>query len=51
LLWKHSYAFPNDKPLTPEAVLSKWQQITNFNDGRATHPSSNQEGIQKVTVL
>jgi len=42
------YAFPNDKPLTPEAVLSKWQQITNFNDGRATHPASNQEGIQKI---
>lgn len=24
------YGFPQDKPLTPEAVISKWDVITNF---------------------
>ncbi|KAG9088940.1 hypothetical protein FRC06_001773 [Ceratobasidium sp. 370] len=42
------YGFPQNKPLTPEDVLSKWDVITNFDDGRATYPTSTQEAIQQI---
>ncbi|KAJ1307684.1 hypothetical protein OPQ81_001775 [Rhizoctonia solani] len=42
------HGFPQDKELTPEAVISKWNVITNFDDGRATYPTSTQEAIQQI---
>ncbi|KAI8055435.1 hypothetical protein BDF22DRAFT_618267 [Syncephalis plumigaleata] len=46
--WERSggYGFPIDKPLLPEHIAAKWQQITDFNDGRVTHPSNTQESFQ-----
>ncbi|KAG8782717.1 hypothetical protein FRC15_006474 [Serendipita sp. 397] len=48
--WQRSggFGFPHNKELTPEAVLSKWDIITGFSDGRATHPTSTQEAIQQL---
>ncbi|QRW04425.1 short chain dehydrogenase [Ceratobasidium sp. AG-Ba] len=42
------HGFPQNKELTPEDVLSKWNVITNFDDGRATYPTSTQEAIQQI---
>ncbi|KDQ57173.1 hypothetical protein JAAARDRAFT_286217 [Jaapia argillacea MUCL 33604] len=42
------HGFPVNKPLTPEAIISKWNVITNFDDGRATHPTSTQEAIEQI---
>ncbi|KAK2460883.1 hypothetical protein APHAL10511_007353 [Amanita phalloides] len=41
------HSFPNDKPYTPEDVVAKWKCITDFEDGRASNPSSSQEALQK----
>ncbi|KAF9048708.1 peroxisomal hydratase-dehydrogenase-epimerase [Panaeolus papilionaceus] len=48
--WQRSggYGFPTVKPYTIENVVAKWNNITNFDDGRATHPSSTQEAIQQL---
>ncbi|PUU76182.1 hypothetical protein B9Z19DRAFT_1102499 [Tuber borchii] len=48
--WQRSggYGFPVDIPLTPEAVRASWEVIINFDDGRADHPESPQDGLQKV---
>jgi multifunctional beta-oxidation protein len=48
--WQRSggAAFPIDVALTPEAVLQQWEKIINFDDGRADHPESAQEGIQSI---
>ncbi|KAF9565233.1 multifunctional beta-oxidation protein [Agrocybe pediades] len=48
--WQRSggYGFPTTKPYTIEDVFAKWNKITNFDDGRATHPSTTQEAIQQV---
>jgi len=40
------YGFSTKKPLQPEDIAAKWANIINFDDGRATHPSSTQEGMQ-----
>lgn len=40
--------FPIDQILTPEAVLDKWKVITDFEDGRATHPETSQESLQAI---
>ncbi len=40
--------FKVDEVLTPEAVLAKWNQIRNFDDGRADHPESAQDATEKV---
>ena len=40
--------FPVDVTLTPEAVLSKWETIINFDDGRADHPESGQDGLKSI---
>lgn len=40
--------FPVDIPLTPEAVRGSWEAIINFDDSRADHPESPQDGLQKV---
>ncbi|CAG7851957.1 Peroxisomal hydratase-dehydrogenase-epimerase Short=HDE; AltName: Full=Multifunctional beta-oxidation protein; Short=MFP; Includes: RecName: Full=2-enoyl-CoA hydratase; Includes: RecName: Full=(3R)-3-hydroxyacyl-CoA dehydrogenase [Serendipita indica DSM 11827] len=47
--WQRSggYGFPHNKELTPEAVVSKWEIITRFDD-RATHPTSTQEALQQI---
>ncbi|EIN03743.1 multifunctional beta-oxidation protein [Punctularia strigosozonata HHB-11173 SS5] len=42
------HGFPVNKELTPEDVVAKWGIITNFNDGRATYPTSTQEAIQQI---
>ncbi|KAI7848797.1 hypothetical protein BDC45DRAFT_574559 [Circinella umbellata] len=33
-------AFPANRTLTPEQVRSKWAQAIDFEDGRATHPTT-----------
>ncbi|KAI0368737.1 multifunctional beta-oxidation protein [Pilatotrama ljubarskyi] len=42
------HGFPVNRPLTPEAVISKWKLITDFNDGRATNPGSTQEAFMQI---
>ncbi|KAF2746338.1 multifunctional beta-oxidation protein-like protein [Sporormia fimetaria CBS 119925] len=42
------HGFPVDVKLTPEAVLEKWDVITNFDDGRADHPHDNASGLAKI---
>lgn len=42
------HGFPIDVTLTPEAVLEKWNEITNFDDGRADHPHDNSSGLMKI---
>jgi len=42
------HGFPISKPLTPEAIIEKWDVITNFDDGRATHPSNTQEAFEQM---
>ncbi|MCP6406752.1 hypothetical protein NL481_27500, partial [Klebsiella pneumoniae] len=37
-----------DVKLTPEEVRKHWNQITNFDDGRADHPEDGQAGAEKV---
>ncbi|CAG8545378.1 946_t:CDS:2 [Funneliformis caledonium] len=39
--------FPTSKALTPEDIASKIDIITNFDDGRATHPTTTQEALQQ----
>lgn len=48
--WQRSggHGFPHNRELTPEAVASKWNIITGFDDGRATHPMSTQESLQQL---
>lgn len=46
--WQRSggHGFPLDvRPLTPEAVVDKWEKIVDFNDGRADHPESGQDEL------
>ncbi|KAI9092623.1 peroxisomal hydratase-dehydrogenase-epimerase [Phlyctochytrium arcticum] len=40
--------FPVNRPLLPEHIASKWSEITNFEDGRATHPTNTQESFGAV---
>ncbi|KAI0768061.1 multifunctional beta-oxidation protein [Trametes elegans] len=42
------HGFPVNHPLTPEAVMSKWKLITDFDDGRATNPGSTQEAFMQI---
>jgi multifunctional beta-oxidation protein len=48
--WQRSggHGFPVDVKLTPEAVASKWDQIINFDDGRADHPEDGQDGLKSI---
>lgn len=48
--WQRSggHGFPIDVKLTPEAVLEKWERITNFDDGRADHPDNGQDGLKSI---
>lgn len=45
------YAFSSKNPITPEGVASKWEKITDFDDGRATNPSSTQESSMGIFEL
>lgn len=42
------HGFPHNEKLTPEAIISQWKKITNFDDGRATNPASMQESLQSI---
>lgn len=48
--WQRSggFGFPVNVTLTPEHIAAKWMEITNFNDGRATYPSTTQESFSAV---
>ncbi|RMD39243.1 hypothetical protein DV735_g5887, partial [Chaetothyriales sp. CBS 134920] len=48
--WQRSggHGFPVDVPLTPEAVRDQWTKIINFDDGRADHPESGQDGLKSI---
>jgi multifunctional beta-oxidation protein len=48
--WQRSggHGFPVDVKLTPEAVVAKWKEITNFEDGRADHPEDGQAGVERI---
>ncbi|EJD42295.1 NAD(P)-binding protein [Auricularia subglabra TFB-10046 SS5] len=39
------HMFYHDEELTPEAVIDKWDSITDFDDGRATHPSAVSDSV------
>lgn len=40
--------FPVNQPLLPEAVQSRFKDITNFDDGRATYPVTTQDSFSAV---
>ncbi|KAF2805659.1 multifunctional beta-oxidation protein-like protein [Mytilinidion resinicola] len=42
------HGFPIDVPLTPEAVVQQWEKINNFDDGRADHPESSNDGLKSI---
>ncbi|KAH9987325.1 peroxisomal hydratase-dehydrogenase-epimerase [Russula compacta] len=42
------HGFPVNKKLSPEDVVAKWKNITNFNDGRATNPATPQQGLERL---
>lgn len=48
--WQRSggHGFPVDEPLSPEAVIEKWEKIIDFSDGRADHPKSTQDGLKSI---
>lgn len=48
--WQRSggHGFPIDVKLTPEAVAQAWQDIVNFDDGRADHPEDSQDGLKSI---
>jgi len=48
--WQRSggHGFPVDVKLTPEAVVSKWNKIIDFDDGRADHPEGGQDGLKGI---
>lgn len=48
--WQRSggHGFPIDIKLTPEAVIKKWKEIINFDDGRADHPNDVQDGLKSI---
>ncbi|KAH7884521.1 hypothetical protein F5I97DRAFT_1812245 [Phlebopus sp. FC_14] len=42
------HGFPVNLKLTPEDVISKWDVITNFDDGRATYPTTTAEAMEQI---
>lgn len=40
--------FPLTEPLTPEKVLEKWNAITSFTPGKASHPETTADSRQRV---
>ncbi|KAJ7650353.1 peroxisomal hydratase-dehydrogenase-epimerase [Roridomyces roridus] len=50
--WERSggYSFPSKVPYTPEDVVAKWGSITNFTDGRTTHPTTSAEALEQMVA-
>ncbi|KAF7330514.1 Peroxisomal hydratase-dehydrogenase-epimerase [Mycena venus] len=50
--WQRSggHSFPSKSPYTPEDVVAKWKSITNFDDGRATHPVTSGEALEQMVA-
>ncbi|KAG0039648.1 hypothetical protein BGZ82_007232 [Podila clonocystis] len=50
LRWERTggHGFPINKTLLPEHIQEKWAKITDFEDGRATHPTSTQESMEGI---
>jgi len=50
LRWQRTggHGFPTNKRLTPEAIISKWNVITNFDDGRDTNPATILDSQQAI---
>jgi len=48
--WQRSggHGFPIDVKLAPEHVLKAWEDIINFDDGRADHPEDGQDGVKSI---
>jgi multifunctional beta-oxidation protein len=48
--WQRSggVGFPVNKPLLPESIAARWADITNFDDGRATYPTTTQESFSAI---
>jgi multifunctional beta-oxidation protein len=48
--WQRSggHGFPVNQKLTPEAVLTQWKKIVDFDDGRADHPENPQDGLKGI---
>ena len=48
--WQRSggHGFPVDVKLTPEAVAGAWSDIISFDDGRADHPESAEDGLKSI---
>ncbi|KAA1467466.1 multifunctional beta-oxidation protein [Dentipellis sp. KUC8613] len=42
------YGFPVKQPYTPEQVLAKWKDITNFDEDVVSNPASTQEGMEHI---
>ncbi|KAK9451450.1 uncharacterized protein V1518DRAFT_408594 [Limtongia smithiae] len=40
--------FPVDRKLLPETISEKWNEITDFDDGRATNPQTAQESMEAI---
>ncbi|KAK9467537.1 hypothetical protein V1512DRAFT_261408 [Lipomyces arxii] len=40
--------FPVDVKLTPEAIAKEWAKITDFDDGRSTHPTTTQDSLGAI---
>ncbi|KAL7424311.1 hypothetical protein Q5752_001901 [Cryptotrichosporon argae] len=47
--WQRTYGatFPNNKEVKPEDIMSRWKEITTF-DERSTHPSSGPEALEQI---
>ncbi|EPT05640.1 hypothetical protein FOMPIDRAFT_67625 [Fomitopsis schrenkii] len=50
LRWQRTggHGFPVNVPLTPEAIVSKWKVITDFDDGQATNPTTTHEAFMQI---
>ncbi|KAF9180123.1 hypothetical protein BGZ51_000098 [Haplosporangium sp. Z 767] len=50
LRWERTggHGFPIDKTLFPEHVREQWAKITDFEDGRTTHPTSTAESMESI---
>ncbi|KAF9904505.1 hypothetical protein BX616_001272, partial [Lobosporangium transversale] len=50
LRWERTggHGFPINKDLLPEHIKEMWSKITDFNDGRTTHPTSTSESMESI---
>jgi len=46
----YGYGFPSNRALTPEDVIAKWDVITNFDDGKATYPTTPAESLEQIVA-